>query len=89
MLAAGEVADQLAGGVGEADVGERGVRLPRAHAVQRGEVADVLPHGQVVVDARRLGDVADAVAQTGGAGRLAEHGDLAGADLLHARRARA
>ena len=50
-------------------------RRPTRGAEDAGEVADVGAHGEVVVDARALGDVADPVAQGGDAGGLAEHGD--------------
>jgi hypothetical protein len=83
-LAAGEVAHELAGRVAESDLGDGGVRLASTHAVQRGEVAGVLPHGEVLVHARGLGDVADAAAERRRAGRLAEDGDLAGSHHLHA-----
>ena len=83
-LAAGEVVHELGRRVGQPHVGDRGVGLAPAHPVQGREVADVVPHGQVGVDARRLRDVADPAAQARRARGQAEHGDLAGADLLHA-----
>ena len=55
----------------------------RGDAEHPGEEAEVLGDGQVVVDAGRLGDVADPVAQPLVAGRQAEHLDRAAGDDLH------
>ena len=83
-LAAGQRAHQLAGRGGEADVGHRRVGRRRADAVEAGEIARVLAHGEIGVDAGRLGHVPHPAAQVARAGRLAEHLDRAGADLLDA-----
>ena len=80
----GEVADELVLRLGETDVGDRPVGVGRAFAVERGEVAGVLLDREVRIHAGRLGQVAHLVAQRLGAGRVAEHGDGAAHDLLHA-----
>ena len=89
-LAAGEGADELVGGVGEPDVADRLVGVGRAEPVERGEVAGVLPHRQVGVDAGRLGEVADLAPQRrrDPAGSP-EHGDRAGLRRSARRRWRA
>ncbi len=83
-LAAGEGAGEGVGVAGEVDVGEDafhvvaavGARLARVE--DRGEVVEVLADGQVVVDGRGLGDVADVGAQGGVARGAAEDVEGAG-----------
>lgn len=84
-LAAGEIAGQDVGVGGEVDVGcgagdvvVAAVGGGSAGVEDRGEVVEVLADGQVVVDRRGLGDVADAGAQGGVAGGAAEDVEGAG-----------
>ena len=83
-LAARERADDLVGLPVEPDSGDRRVDAIGRRVEDADEVLEVLAHGQVRVDRRRLGDVGDAPAQLGDPGRAAEHGDLAAGDLLDA-----
>jgi hypothetical protein len=53
-------------------------------AVQGGKVAGVVDDPQVTVDGRVLRDIADAVAQFGGARRMAQHRDRPRGDDLGA-----
>lgn len=84
-LAAGEVAGEGAGAAGEVDVGDgagdgggSAVGGGSAGVEDGGEVVEVLPDGEVVVDAGCLGDVADAGAEPGVAGGVAEDVEGAG-----------
>ena len=81
-LPAGQPADHLAAVVVEPDAGDRLVHPGPVHAEDTREEGEVLGDREVVVDARGLGDVADAGPQRRTAGRLAEHLDGARAHLL-------
>ena len=84
-LAAGEVAGEGVGVGGEVDVGDgagdvlvAAVGGGAAGVEDRGEVVEVLADRQVVVDGGGLGDVADAGAEGGVAGGVAEDVEGAG-----------
>jgi len=62
-LAAGQVRDELAGRVAQADRVEGVLGGGLAETVQGGEVAGVLPRGEIVVDAHLLSQIADLAAQ--------------------------
>ena len=64
------------------------IRAPLV-AEQPGEVAQVLAHGQVGIDRRRLRHVADAAPQRGCAGGTAEHDDATARRPAARRRSRA
>ena len=72
--AAAEAGRQVVGAVAEAEPVEQLVEvgLVDRHPVQRGDVGEVLAHGQVVVEHRVVGEVAHRRPRRRGAGRLAE-----------------
>jgi len=81
-LSAREVAGDGAGVAREVDLGEGAVDGIGRGAEHPGEVADVVPDGEVVVEARRLGHVADRATERRRAGWPAEDGHRAAGDDL-------
>ena len=80
--AAAERDGQVVGPLVDAEVAEEvgGVLLPVVAAVQAGDVLEVLPDRQVLVEGRVVGDVADTAA------RAAERAGVVAAELDDARR---
>src|SRR5690606_18745554 len=74
-FAARQRSDELVRERREFDGVDHSVDVAAGRAEQRGEVAQVLPHREVVVDACVLRDIAHDATQRGGARWHPEHGD--------------
>ena len=79
---------QVVGAVGQADPVDEAVEvlLGQVHAVEGGDVGEVLSHREVVVEHGLVGQEADERPRLGGAGRRAAHLDAAAAEVEQARR---
>lgn len=82
LLPTGQLTTQPPHTVGQPDIDDHPVHIGRRDAQHRGEVAEILHHGEVRVDRRVLRGVTDPAAQRRRPGRMVEYVERTGVDHL-------